>query len=343
VPLEVAKTKVRRGDVLFARRNTHLRRCAVAPFDTYFSPDGYALRSSSPNLLQEFLLFVVASKAFMDYAVAHSAGTHSKRVKWSELAAYYFTLPPIETQRQTIELLEAANAAVITMDQSVRACSVAIDSVAAQAVDDPFSLVDVASGSSPKRVSLREIATLRRGRFSHRPRNEPRLYSTRSEFPFVQTGDIQQADRFLTKHSQFLSEEGTTFSRSVPAGTLLTTIAAVIGATAYTTQTTYLPDSVVSIEPKADSCVGYLELLIRGMRQRLENVVATENTQKNLSLELLGAVEVPLVPLRVQQQLADVIDELWGLHRSVAQTHRNLVSVRSSLLERCLSGAPDVQ
>src|SRR5689334_11161743 len=61
IPLVVPKTRIKKGDVLFARRNTHLRRCAIAPFNTYFSPDGYAFRSKSPHLVQDLLPYIVSS------------------------------------------------------------------------------------------------------------------------------------------------------------------------------------------------------------------------------------------------------------------------------------------
>jgi len=103
VDLVVTKTIIKKGDVLFARRNTHLQRCAVAPFDTCFSPDGYAFRTKSPLLLQEYLLHVVASNNFMGYAIEHSAGTHSKRVKWEDIARFSFTIPPISNQQRMAE------------------------------------------------------------------------------------------------------------------------------------------------------------------------------------------------------------------------------------------------
>lgn len=120
VDLDVTKTPVLQGDVLFARRNTHLRRCAVAPFDTIFSPDGYAIRTKNPAiLLQGFLLYVVASKGFMDFAVENSAGTHSKRVKWSSLERYEFALPPIAEQQQIVRLLETCDANRLAVESAM--------------------------------------------------------------------------------------------------------------------------------------------------------------------------------------------------------------------------------
>lgn len=132
VPLVVPKTRIRKGDVLFARRNTHLRRCAIAPFDGFFSPDGYAFRSRPSFLLQELLPYVVSTDQFMDYAVEHSAGTHSKRVKWSDLAHYEFDLPPLEEQRRTSLTLRSITAACESFDQAVDALEAVRQSVMAR-------------------------------------------------------------------------------------------------------------------------------------------------------------------------------------------------------------------
>lgn len=132
VDIVVSKTRIKKGDVLFARRNTHLRRCAVAPFDTFFSPDGYAFRTKSEKLSQEYLLYLVASTAFMDFAVSNSAGTHSKRVKWTDLEKFEFKLPPIQEQAR---LVEAMTAVVSAQDELHRAFT-ALQDVSAATIDE---------------------------------------------------------------------------------------------------------------------------------------------------------------------------------------------------------------
>lgn len=337
VPLEVPKTPVRAGDVLFARRNTHLRRCAVAPFDTCFSPDGYALRSSGNQLVQEYLLHIVASQSFMDFAVEHSAGTHSKRVKWSDLVKYEFALPPIDEQKSTIEVLAAVGQVV------ERARTVALETerahdawAAAVVLWSGASLATIFDGRV-EQVRLSDVALLKRGRFSHRPRNEARLYADISEYPFVQTGDVERSGGALQSFSQYLSEEGIGYSRSVGPGTLLVTIAAVIGATARTTCETYLPDSIVSVEAVDGlATTEFLELSLRGLRRHLENSVATENTQKNLSVEKLGAVEIHLPPLDAQMEAV----RRSSAYRSVAlcalENEKQAIALASLLRETLL-------
>ena len=55
-------------------------------------------------------------------------------------------------------------------------------------------------------VPLGEIGQIERGKFSHRPRNEPRFYG--GDYPFVQTGDVSNCDGYVRSYSQTLNEEG---------------------------------------------------------------------------------------------------------------------------------------
>jgi type I restriction enzyme S subunit len=140
VPLEVPKTLIRAGDILFARRNTHLRRCASAPFDTYFSPDGYAFRTKSERLLQKYLLYIVASDNFMDFAIRHSAGTHSKRVRWEQLARYELLLPALDFQRDVVAALDAADGCVRHCEHAAQQAVAARRSLEAKLIGEPLGL-----------------------------------------------------------------------------------------------------------------------------------------------------------------------------------------------------------
>ena len=79
-------------------------------------------------------------------------------------------------------------------------------------------------------VRLEDVAQVERGKFAHRPRNEPRFYG--GAIPFIQTGDVVQSNGSIKEHSQTLSEIGLSISRLFQAGTIVITIAANIGETA---------------------------------------------------------------------------------------------------------------
>ena len=95
--------------------------------------------------------------------------------------------------------------------------------------------------------TLGEVAQLKRGRFMHRPRNEPRFYG--GAMPFVQTGDIVRSDGRIREFVQTLNEDGVAISRVFPAGTILITIAANIGFTGVLQFDSACPDSLIAITP----------------------------------------------------------------------------------------------
>jgi type I restriction enzyme S subunit len=94
------------GDVLFGRRRAYLRKAAQAPFGGICSGDITVFRAKK-GLLPELLPFIVNNEKFFDYAIKHSAGGLSPRVKFKDLADYEFLLPPKDQQAQLSELLWA--------------------------------------------------------------------------------------------------------------------------------------------------------------------------------------------------------------------------------------------
>jgi type I restriction enzyme S subunit len=109
--------KFRKGDVLFGRRRAYLKKAALADFDGICSGDITVFRAKK-NLMPGLLPFIVNNEKFFDYAVKHSAGGLSPRVKFKDLANYEFLLPPKDQQAQLAELLWAMDE-VIEMDKEV--------------------------------------------------------------------------------------------------------------------------------------------------------------------------------------------------------------------------------
>jgi len=109
--------KFANGDVLFGRRRAYLKKAALASFSGICSGDITVLRAKK-GLMPELLPFVVNNDKFFDYAIKHSAGGLSPRVKFKDLANYEFLLPPKDQQAQLAELLWAMDE-VIEKDKGV--------------------------------------------------------------------------------------------------------------------------------------------------------------------------------------------------------------------------------
>ena len=100
---------MRKGDVLFGRRNAYLRRTGIAPHDGLCSADIMILYPKENIITKEFLPFFVSSDYFFDIAERYSAGSIMQRVMWNRIKDVEFSLPPIVEQRNLADLLWAIN------------------------------------------------------------------------------------------------------------------------------------------------------------------------------------------------------------------------------------------
>lgn len=96
----------RENDVLFGRRRAYLKKAVQAKFDGVCSGDITVMRSNG-KLDTRLFPFLIQNEKFFDYAVKHSAGGLSPRVKFKDLANYEFLLPPKNQQAELTELLWA--------------------------------------------------------------------------------------------------------------------------------------------------------------------------------------------------------------------------------------------
>lgn len=153
-------------------------------------------------------------------------------------------------------------------------------------------------------MPLEGIATVERGKFSVRPRNDPRYYGGLT--PFIQTGDIASSGGYLKYYTQTLNKEGVSVSKLFPSGTILITIAANIGDIALTQFEVAVPDSIVAIIPKNGTDTKWLFQYLFTQKEVLDKS-ATQNAQKNINLQVLRPLKILVPPLREQRKIADIL------------------------------------
>jgi type I restriction enzyme S subunit len=174
-------------------------------------------------------------------------------------------------------------------------------------------------------ATMPQLGELSRGKSMHRPRNDPRLLG--GPYPFIQTADVKAADTWIRNYESTYSQFGLAQSRLWPVGTMCITIAANIAETGILTFDACFPDSVVGFLQEEPTITRYVEMFIRTARQHLDRY-APATAQKNINLQTLSDVAIPLPPLAEQRRIVEELDRLL----SVAST--SLHAVRSNEL-RC--------
>ena len=184
--------------------------------------------------------------------------------------------------------------------------------------------------------SLSEISELSRGKFSHRPRNDPAFYDGR--YPFLQTGDIPIDNLEITSFSQSLNEKGLQVSRLFPEGTLILTIAATVGEVGYLTFDSCFPDSLVGISTNQALVRQYFMLFCLRYRKQELILEASESAQKNLNLDILNPFQV-VVPTLDEQRAIESI--LVSIQNQIDEKNNKLSQtqfLKKSLMQDLLTG-----
>lgn len=156
-------------------------------------------------------------------------------------------------------------------------------------------------------IKIKYVTDISRGLFNHRPRNDERYYG--GKYPFIQTGDVARAGKFITTYSQTLNELGISVSKLFPKGTMTMTIAANIGDVAILGFDAYFPDSVVGFTPKQGYFENYIYYLFCSMKEMFMRT-AVVSTQLNLNIERIKELFAPIIKdIDKQKEIADYLDE----------------------------------
>lgn len=170
---------------------------------------------------------------------------------------------------------------------------------------------NIVSKSAYPVSTFKQQVSMQRGRFGHRPRNDPRYYD--GAYPFIQTGNIVKASTTNEKieFTQTLNELGLSTSRLFEEKVVVITIAANIGYSAILDYPACFPDSLVALTAKDNSIsLEYLNVYIRFIRDYIERL-APQAAQKNINLKQLGKLPIIVPNKDTQGIIVSIMEEAY--------------------------------
>ena len=300
--------KLRANDIFICMASgskEHMGKVSFIPEDTDYYFGGFmgAVRSKLGRVEPRFLFCQLRYQKFNEFLRNRIAGANINNLNAKILYEFQIPLPPLEVQRELVAEIEG-------YQRVLDGARAVVDNWRPRVDLDPEWPV----------VALHEACDIQRGKFSHRPRNEPRFYG--GHYPFIQTGDVTRSNGGKIQYTQTLNNEGLAVSRLFQPPVVVITIAANIGDTAVLDFPCCFPDSVVGLSPNAETDPWFLELMMRTKKEYLTRI-APQAAQKNINVEILKNLEVPLPPLETQRAIVAEIE-----------AERALVSVNRELVKR---------
>lgn len=179
------------------------------------------------------------------------------------------------------------------------------------------------------------VGTLDRGKSKHRPRNDPVLLG--GAHPLIQTGDVANSNGYIKKFSSTYSDIGLMQSRKWSSGTLCITIAANIAKTGILTFDACFPDSVVGFLPNDKVTVEYIQHWLRFLQRTLE-ASAPESAQKNINLEILRHLNLPVPNIRLQEKFSRIVNKVLKIENDFSKPVNINAHLFDSLSQKAFAG-----
>ena len=309
--------------------------------------------AESPNYLYYYLHTFDIAKGFYGMGSGVRQG-----LNWDGLKYIKILLPPQHEQdrisvflnQKTLEIDSMLSKTISSIEEYKKLKQAVITQAITKGVRGERKMKDSGVewiGEIPKEWVCEKIkyaTSISRGLFNHRPRNDERYYN--GKYPFIQTGDVANATKYIVSYSQTLNELGKSVSKEFPKGTLTMTIAANVGDVAILNFNAYFPDSVVGFIPNKNIRTLYLFYVFSAMKDEFTRT-AIKSTQLNLNIDRVKETFIP-VTLNVNEQceienyLESKCAEIDELIAKKEQLVKELESYKKSLIYEVVTGKREV-
>ena len=260
----------------------------------------------------------------------HLHGATMKHVNRKEFLETKIYLPPLEEQRRIAAILDKADGVRRKHKEAIRLTEELLKSTFLEMFGDPVTNPK-GWGVSP----FGSLGKLNRGKSKHRPRNDPSLLG--GKYPLIQTGDVANSKGVIKKYTQTYSDKGLAQSRMWPAGTLCITIAANIAQTGILTFDSCFPDSIVGFKPNNRVTTEYIQAWLGFLQPLLEDL-APQSAQKNINLQMLRELDVPVPPIDLQSKFSEFVERIGNNSRNYEKSEAVMDNLFNSLLQRAFRG-----
>ena len=300
------RSQLKEDDILFsiagALGRTAIVDKSILPANTNQALAIIRLYDKNPISLK-YLIYYFGSEAVKKQIDKDKGGVAQQNLSLKQISEFDIYIPPLEEQKRIVAVLDKKFTQIETLKTAAEKNLQNTKQLFQAELEKAFS------NTSWERVLLSEIALdFSRGKSKHRPRNDKILFG--GDYPFIQTGDIRNSDKYVTEYTETYNETGLAQSKLWPEGTLCITIAANIAETAILTFPCCFPDSIIGFIPNEKrTSVDYIYYVIQFFKTELQKL-SKGAAQDNLNLAKLESMKFPLPPLEEQKRIVAHLDSL---------------------------------
>jgi type I restriction enzyme S subunit len=344
---EIDEYKLRDGDILFSHINSldHIGKTAIyegKPELIIHGMNLLLLRPDKEKIHSIFLLHLLRFYRMKNIfrAMAKKA-VNQASINQTELGRIKILLPPLDEQRAIVGVLGVVDSVIAKTGEVIakteRLKKGLMQTLLTRGIGHK-EYKQTPIGTTPKTwhiKKLEDVAIVERGKFAHRPRNEPRFYG--GDIPFIQTGDIAEAKGVIKNYTQTLNEEGLKISKMFKKGTIVVSIAGNIGDVGMLDFDACFPDSVIGISVRDNVNGFFLMYMLQNLQHEI-SAKAPRSTQKNINLAILKLLRIPIPPMPEQLKIATILSDVNKKLELERNEKARLERIKRGLMDLLLTG-----
>lgn len=335
---EIASTKFRFSPehILYGKLRPYLSKIARPSFSGICSTDILPVRPG-PEIDRAYLYYFLRQPDMVRFATARCTGANLPRLSPKELEAFEIPLPPLEEQKRIAAILDKADAIRRKRQQAIELTDQLLRSVFLEMFGDPVT--------NPKgwmKASLRECAEI----FSDGPFGS-NLKSSHYQESGIRVIRLQNigVNKLVDDDRAFVSPE---HYKTIAKHTCLPGDIVVATLGDPNVRACILPSSINKAINKAD-CVQFrvsassgnaeyfCALLNSSPFMTLVSHLLHGQTRTRVSMGTLREIEVPVPPLKLQDQFRTVVGKIHRLSTNCSEHEAEVVTMASSLGARAFA------
>lgn len=306
----------KKGDIIFGRRRTYLRKLAISDRDAVVSTDAMIFRPIKDKIYPDFLPCFMQSSIFWKTVHANSEGSMSPRIKWKTLAKQDFWIPIIEEQKKISEILLSIEDSIEKNEMLIKTTDILKTGLLNELLTKGIGhekFKESELGDIPENwivINLEKILSLLKDGTHNLPKKQP------TGIPIISAVNINNGILdFNKKHSFITLEDYYKIHKnySIELGDLLYTIVGTIGRAAIVNNSNKftIQRSIAIFKPDYTKITSnFLYYLIQSSNFSEQIKQKTKTTaQPGIYLKELGSILVTVPPLDEQKLISDYIKE----------------------------------
>lgn len=327
VPADVKgqKLRVRPGQIIFGKRRAYQKKVAVADFEGICSAHAMVLEEVVDKIIPGLLPFFMQSDMFMDRAVAISEGSLSPTIKWKTLAIQEFPLPPIERQKEILEVLEKVEECINHCDETLK-------------VTLPKFKKAICNSSIPENIQMLKIGEIGEVITGNTPSPKRKEYWDGSH-QFITPIDITEDLDFIKTTVRSVSDKGLEKGRVVPEkSVLITCIGSTVGKAALSSEKCITNQQINSLSLFEGHNPYYILELIRANKSKI-----IANTSFHavpiINKGNLSKIRLPIPESTYQHKVGRIFFEVSKTAQTLTKKLMDMQKLRSNVLSSMVGGA----